>query len=142
MRLIKSYPQTPYYLDLNFSNNGTVISYGLSNYKTDQHVYYERKDSAFLLPEKTELGLYIINSDHSSALDILKKTNSFMWNTFAAAYLDSLLPQAVPFNHYAEAGYEMALSKYWVNGPKPETGGIALSTFLRQENRNLSWQGL
>lgn len=130
LEAIKLYPETPYYLDLNFRNKRAVISYGLSNYKTDQHVYYERKDSSFLLPKKTELGLYIICSDHSSSLDILKKTNSFMWNTFAAVYLDSLLPQAVPFNQYASAGYTMALSKYWVNGPKPETGGITLSTFL------------
>jgi hypothetical protein len=129
LEAIKSYPQTPYYLDLNFSNNGAVISYGLSNYKTYQHVYYERKDSAFLLPEKTELGLYIINSEQSSALEILKKTNSFIWNTFAVSCLDSKLPQTVPFNHYAEAGYEMALSKFWIEGPKPGTGGIALSTF-------------
>lgn len=130
LEAIKLYPETPYYLDLNFRNKRAVISYGLSNYKTDQHVYYERKDSSFLLPKKTELGLYIICSDHSSSLDILKKTNSFMWNTFAAVYLDSLFPQAVPFNQYASAGYTMALSKYWVNGPKPETGGITLSTFL------------
>jgi hypothetical protein len=130
---IKSYHQTPYYLDLNFGKSGTVISYGLSNYKTDRHVYYERKDSAFLLPEKTELGLYIINSDSSSALDILRKTNLFLWTTFGAAYLDTILPQTVPFHQYAEAGYEMALNKYWVNGPKPETGGIALSTFLNRK---------
>ena len=131
---IKSYPQTPYYLDLTFSKSGAVVSYGLSNYKTDQHVYYERKDSAFLLPVKIELGLYIINSDHSSVLEILKKTNSFLWNTFAAACLDSLIPQTVPYSHYAESGYEMALSKYWVNGPKPGTGGIALSTFLDKKS--------
>ncbi len=130
LKAIKLYPQSPYYLDLNFRDKEAVISYGLSNYRTDQHVYYQRRDSAFLLPQITEMGLYIICSDHSSSLDILKKTNSFMWNTFAAEYLDSLLPQAVPFNHYAEAGYSMALNKYWVNGPKPETGGITLSTFL------------
>lgn len=127
---IKLYPETPYYLDLNFRDKGAVISYGLSNYKTDQHVYYQHMDSAFRLPQKTELDLYIICAGHSSSLDILKKTNSFMWNTFAADYLDSLLPQAVPYKHYAESGYAMALDKYWVNGPKPETGGIALSTFL------------
>ena len=127
---IKLNTETPCYLDLNFRDKGTVISYGLSNYRTDQHVYYQRRDSAFLLPQKTELGLYIICSNHSSSLDILKKTNSFMWNTFAAEYLDSLSPQTVPFNQYASAGYTMALSKYWVNGPKPETGGITLSTFL------------
>jgi hypothetical protein len=134
LEAIKSYPQTPYYLDLNFRNNGTFISYGLSNYRTDQHVYYERKDSAFLLPEKTELGLYIINSAHSTALEILKKTNSFLWNTFGVAYMDSLLPQAVTFEHYAEAGYKMALSKYWVNGPETGTGGIALSTFFDKKS--------
>jgi hypothetical protein len=127
---IKLYAETPYYLDLNFRDKGALISYGLSNYKTDHHVYYQRRDSAFLLPQIMELGLYIICSDHSSSPDILKKTNSFMWNTFAAEYLDSLLPQSVSFNHYAEAGYSMALNKYWVKGPKPETGGIALSTFL------------
>jgi hypothetical protein len=130
LEAIKLYPESPYYLDLNFRDNGPVISYGLSNYMTEKHVYYQRRDSAFLLPQKMELGLYIICSDHSSALDILKKTNSFMWNTFAAEYLDSLLPQVVSYRHYAEAGYSMALNKYWVNGPKPETGGITLSTFL------------
>jgi len=127
---IKSHPNTPYYLDLNFTNRGIFISYGLSNYKVYQHIYYTRKDSSFLLPIKTELGLYIICSDHSSSLDILKKTNSFLWNTFAITYLDSLSPQVVPFSHYANVGYEMALSKYWINGSSPGTGGIALSTFL------------
>jgi hypothetical protein len=127
---IAAYPATPYYLDLNFGDDGIVISYGLGNYKPSHHVYYEPKDSSFILPEKTELSLYIICSDHSSPLDILKNTNALLWNTFGSAYLDSLSPQVVPFRQYAHTGYGMGLSKYWVNGPKPGTGGITLSTFL------------
>ena len=127
---MNAYPETPYYLDLNFGDEGIVISYGLSNYRVGQHVYYERKDSSFILPEKVKLGLYAIYSDHSSPLDILKKTNAFLWNKFGSACLDSLSPQVVPFRHYADVGYTMGLSKYWVNGPRPGTGGITLSTYL------------
>ena len=107
-----------------------MISYGLKNYKPGHHVYYEPKDSSFILPEKTELSLYIICSEHSSSLDILKNTNALLWNTFGSFYLDSLSPQVVPFRQYANAGYDMGLSRFWVNGPKPGTGGITLSTYL------------
>ncbi len=127
---IKLHSETPYYLDLNFSQNGIFVSYGLSNYKVNRHVYYERRDSSFRLPGNMELGLYIISSDHSSSASILRKTDSLIWNTFGTNYLKSLSPQVLPFYRYAEEGYKMALSKYWINGPKPGTGGISLSTFL------------
>jgi len=130
---IKTYHQTPYYLDVSFGDNNTTVTYGLSNYKTDKHVYYERKDSLFTLPKEIELGLYVITSDHSTPLSILTKTNSLLWDTFANKYLDSLAPQVLPFREYAERGYDMALSKYWVDGTAPGTGGITLSTFQDKE---------
>ena len=129
---MKTWQETPYYLDLNFSNNGIVISYGLSNYRVTQHVYYERMDSAFNLPEKIELGLYLISSDHSSPSDILRKTDSFLWKTFASSSTSSVSPQVLPFSSYADLGYSMALSNYWVDGPVPGTGGITLSTYLNK----------
>jgi len=133
---INTYNQTPYYLDLNFKDNYTSVTYGLSNYKTDKHVYYERKDSLFTLPNKIEFGLYVISSDHSTPLDILTKTNSLLWDTFAVNYVDSLSPQVLPFREYANRGYDMALSKYWVNGSTPGTGGITLSTLQNKETGN------
>lgn len=133
---IKTYHQTPYYLDFRFGDDITSVTYGLSNYKTDKHVYYERKDSLFTLPKKIEIGLYVITSDHSTPLDILTKTNSLLWNTFATHYVDSLSPQVLPFREYANRGYDMALSKYWVNGSTPGTGGITLSTLQNKETGN------
>ena len=130
---INTYHRTPYYLDVRFAEDNTSVTYGLSNYKTDKHVYYERKDSLFTLPGKIELGLYVITSDHSTPLDILAKTNSFLWKTSATPYLDSLSPQVLPYREYAKRGYDMALSKYWVNGSTPGTGGITLSTFQDKE---------
>ena len=130
LEVMKANPAAPYYLDLDFDEEGIIISYGLSRYQVKQHVYYERLDSSFILPAKTEIGLYLICPDHSSPPEILKATNVFLWSTFARPYLDSLSPQVVPFRHYAEAGYGMALEKYWVDGPEPGTGGITLSTFL------------
>jgi hypothetical protein len=130
LEAMRTFPKTPYYLDLDFGINGIIASYGLSNYKVRQHVYYEHMDSSFILPEKIEFGLYLIVSDHSSPLEILKRTNSFLWNRFGSAYLDSLSPQVLSLRQYADAGYEMGLSKYWVNGTKNGTGGITLSTFL------------
>ncbi len=127
---IISHHETPYYLDLAFGKSAITISYGLSNYKTDGHVYYERMDSSFLLPERTELGLYILSSGNSSPAAILGATDSLIWNVYGAGYRKSLLPQTVPFSRYATEGYNMALEKYWINGPRPGTGGIALSTFL------------
>ena len=128
---MKAFPKTPYYLDMNFGDEGCTVSFGLSNYKVTGHTFYERKDtSTFILPEKIMLGLYIICSGHSSPLDILKKTNAFLWNTFGKVYIDSLSPQVMPFQKYAVAGYSMALRKYWVNGTKPGTGGITNSTFF------------
>jgi hypothetical protein len=130
LEAIKEYPETPCYLDLNLSRSGIIISYGLSNYRTKYHVYYEHADSSFILPEKTELGLYLITSNNFSPLNIVKKTNSFMWNTYGKNYVHSILPQVLPFRKYADIGYAMALSRYWVDGPDPRTGGITLSTYL------------
>ncbi len=127
---MKAYPETPYYLDLNFGSDGITISYGLSNYRTRQHVYYEHSDSSFILPEKMELGLYLICSDNSSPLAIVKKTNTFLWDTYGKEYTGSILPQVLPFRKYADPGYAMALGKYWVEGSEPQTGGITLSTYL------------
>jgi hypothetical protein len=127
---IKLHPETPYYLDLNFSQNRIIVSYGLSKYKVDRHVYYERRDSSFRLPDNLVLGLYIISSENSSPPSILRQTDSLIWNTFGAGYMKYLLPQVIPFHRYAAEGYKMGLSKYWIDGPKPGTGGIALSTFL------------
>lgn len=130
---IKTHHQTPYYLDVSFGSNKTSVTYGLSNYKVDTHVYYERKDSLFTLPKKIELGFYVISSDDSTPQDILSKTNSLLWDTFAAQYVDSLSPQVLPFREYAQRGYDMVLSKYWVDGTTPGTGGITLSTLQDKE---------
>lgn len=130
---IKSYHETPYYLDVLFDDSHTIVTYGLSNYKTDKHVYYERKDSLFAIPKRIEFGLYVISSQHSTPLEILGKTNALLWNTFASHYVDSLSPQVLPFHEYAKRGYDMALDKYWVNGTKPGTGGITLSTLQDKE---------
>jgi len=130
---MNAYQETPYYLDVDFSHNNASVTYGISNYRVDQHVYYERKDSLFTLPEKIELGLYVISSHDSSPLDVVKQTNSFLWETFATSYLDSLSPQVLPFRDYAEKGYGMAMQKYWVNGPTPKTGGITLTTLQDKE---------
>ncbi len=73
---MRTYPETPYYLDLNFGSDGITISYGLSNYRTKQHVYYEHSDSSFILPDKITLGLYLISSDDSSPIGIVKQTNN------------------------------------------------------------------
>jgi len=130
LKLMESYNDAPYYLDLKFSEKEVIASFGLSDYRVRNHVYYERSDSLFTLPEKMELGLYLISETDSSPLQILKRTNSLLWNMPGISCIDSLAPQVVPFSHYAEEGYSMALSKYWVNGPVKGTGGISLSTFL------------
>ena len=127
---MKGHPEVPYYMDLSFSDNGISVSYGISKYRTKKHVYYVRNDSSFVFPAKFELGMYLILEDKPGALDILKKTNQFLWETYGRSYTSAVLPQVVPFRQYAEAGYGMGLSKYWVDGPRPGTGGITLSTFL------------
>ncbi len=130
LKLMESYHYAPYYLDLKFSEKEAIASFGLSDYRVRGHVYYERSDSLFTLPEKTELGLYLISETDSSPLQILKRTNNLLWNMPGISCIDSLAPQVVPFSHYAEEGYSMALSKYWVNGPVKGTGGITLSTYF------------
>jgi hypothetical protein len=130
LKLMGSYNDLPYYLDLKFSEKETVASFGLSNYKVKNHVYYELSDSLFTLPGKMELGLYLISENNSSPLQILKKTNSLLWNKWGVSFIDSIAPQVVPFSRYASEGYSMALSKYWVDGPVKGTGGITLSTYF------------
>lgn len=127
---MKTSTEIPFFMNLYFLDKGIFVSYGLSKYRTKNHVYYEHSDSSFTIPQKIELTLYLICKNGASPLDILKSTNRFLWNKFGRQYTDSISPQVVPFRHYAESGYDMGLSKYWVNGPKPVTGGITLSTFL------------
>jgi hypothetical protein len=127
---MKTYSSIPYYSDLNFTEKGIFISYGLSKYKTKRHVYYAKSDSSFVFSGNIEMGLYVICKDKSTPLDILKKTNTFLWDKYAKQYTGEILPQVLPFSDYASKGYEMGLKKYWIDGPGPGTGGIALSTFL------------
>lgn len=127
---MKTNAAIPYFSDLNFTEKGIFISYGLSKYQTKRHVYYSKSDSSFVFSGNIEMGLYILCTEKSSPLEILKKTNTFLWERFAKPYTSEVLPQVLPFRDYALKGYEMGLKNYWINGPGPGTGGISLSTFL------------
>ena len=133
--LMKEYPVVPYYMDLSFEKNGAWISYGISNYSVVPHQYYERSGVPYKLDKEIRAGLFILCRENSSPGEILEKTVSFLWNHYAVQYDTSFLPQVLPFEEYAERGYRMAFEKFWVNGSRPGTGGITLSTFYDQKTR-------
>jgi hypothetical protein len=125
----------PYYLDLRFKEDGVFVYYGLSKYNVKGHVFYEKSDSLFPVSKKIEIGIYVIFDNEAHPDNILKKTNSLLWSSFGERYRESILPQVLPFNDYAERGYNMAFEKYWVNGPVTNTGGITLSTFYDKDSK-------
>ena len=127
--LLPANSPAPYYLDLQESDTCVTITYGISEYKVVPHQYYTRADTVFTLPRKTEIGFYLITSDDTSPSGILEKVNDFLWDKFASSYTNSMLPQVIRFEDYADRGYSMALEKLWIDGPEKNTGGISLSTF-------------
>ncbi len=118
----------PYYLDLQYSDTGISLHYGLSNYTVTSHQYYKKSNKSFTLPATMQVAFYLLMPKTAQPLAVLKATNSFLWQHVASNYTRSVLPQTVPFSKYAEVGYNMALQHYWVDAGKGR-GGITLSTF-------------
>jgi len=128
IELIPTNNAAPYYLDLQYGVHGIKFHYGVANYEVIPHQYYAKSAVPFILKRKMQVGFYLLQIPSADPGELLAKTNSFLWSTFAKKYTTSMLPQTVRFERYAEVGYDMALQHFWVDAGK-EKGGITLSTF-------------
>ncbi|HLK29888.1 MAG TPA: hypothetical protein VKT28_15015 [Puia sp.] len=128
LNLLKKNTNAPYYLDMKYEENAIKIYYGLANYKVARHQYYEKDVRSFHINKPLNFGFYILISNSSDALSVLKKTNHFLWSKYAQPYTESYLPQTLTFEQYADTGYSMALKHYWVDVSE-DKGGITLSTY-------------
>ena len=128
INLITSNYVAPYYLDLNYALNGLTLHYGIANYKTEGHVYYAQNNKPFIAPKQLKIAFYVLYLDTTDPAVVLKKTDQFIWQHFAAKYTKDIRPQTISFERYADTGYNMALNHYWVNAGEGK-GGITLSTF-------------
>lgn len=126
------------FLDLRLAQTETdapaVFTYGIGNAKTSGHVYYELDGTPFEVSgEGISLHAYLAVFKDCNDTETLRFITRFQWETFATPYESSILPQVIPFKQYADYGNKMALQYLWQEGPEPDTGGITLVTFKRND---------
>lgn len=131
----------PHYLDMRFSENEAPrIIYGLTNYKTESHVYYVKSGAPFLIKNgKINFGFYLIVNQNISRNILLREVNNLLWKEFGRDYIVHMEPQTVPFRQYAEYGFGMAMDSLWINADYPNSGGITLSTYF--DKKTQKWGG-
>ncbi|MHA1893440.1 MAG: hypothetical protein ACTSX4_02950 [Candidatus Helarchaeota archaeon] len=91
------------------------ISYGFMEYDITHHVYYEHKRKMRRKLKNTQLtfGYYIICNSTKSINENLRVINNFLWKKFAKPLFDtSVRPQIIPFNKYAEYGYNALFNNF------------------------------
>lgn len=93
-------------------DNWTWIAYGFQNYKPQDHVRFQGIRTE--LKEKNgrvKFGYYLYLQGDADRINGLREPVTFLWNRFAARYLDSPLPQVMPFDKYARYGADYFLRK-------------------------------
>ncbi|MEO6963937.1 MAG: hypothetical protein ABIY90_18355, partial [Puia sp.] len=123
-----------YYLNLEYNAASVTLHYGIADYKTEGHIYYAKSGKVFRLPKKLKVGFYLLYLNTTDPTIVLKKTDQFLWEHFAAKYTKDIRPQTIAFERYADAGYQMALRNFWVNVDENK-GGITLSSFYDSTNK-------
>lgn len=138
--LVENRP-APHYLDMRFpENKAPEIIYGITQNQVENHQYYSKSGEPFVASQgRIKFGYYLFISPNSSRNELLRETNSFLWEKFGRSYLIHQEPQTVPYMQYAKYGYDMALKELWVNGHYPNSGGITLSTYFDQKKQK--WGG-
>lgn len=123
------------YLDLRFDENkAPFILYGARPLELSGHVYYKPTGKPFAVDAQgIELSFYLLLFTDASKFVMVQTITEFLWAAYAHKYEKSLLPQTVPFDAYAKYGNGMAMQYLWEEGPEPQTGGICLSTFRRDD---------
>jgi hypothetical protein len=127
-----------HFLDLRFPQDSDtqppVFAYGIGSNSPNKHVYYKLNGKKYHIDEKgIFFSFYLFTFHDYSTAKILRFCTKFMWDTFAGKYETDILPQTVPFNKYAEYGYNMAFKHLWQEGHVDNTGGICLVTFKRDD---------
>ena len=127
----------PHYLDMRFGEDkAPVIIYGIANYKVDGHVYYTRSGDAYSVKDgKLKMGFYLIIDQETSSNELVSQVNRLLWKETGHDYMAKIEPQTVPFEKYADYGFEMALNNIWIKGVYPNSGGITLATYFDKETQ-------
>lgn len=127
----------PHYLDMRFDEKeAPEIIYGLAKYKVDEHVYYSRSGEPFNLNGgDLRIGFYLIIDENTTASKLVSDVNRLLWKENGHAYTSQMEPQTIPFDKYADYGYDMALDHLWVKGVYQNSGGITLATYYDKETQ-------
>jgi hypothetical protein len=134
VRLMSSNYAAPYYLDLNYSSNKITFHYGIAVYKTEGHVYYLKSNKPFTAPKQLRIAFYLLYLNTTDPAIVVRKTDQFLWQHFAAKYTNDIRPQTISYERYADTGYHMALNHYWVSAGDGK-GGITLSTLYNDSSK-------
>ncbi|MGQ9721278.1 MAG: hypothetical protein ACUVXA_08155 [Candidatus Jordarchaeum sp.] len=94
-------------------NNWTLIAYGIQNYKPQDHVRFQGIKTVLegKKNRRAKFGYFLYLKGDSDSVNGLREPVSFLWRRFAAKYLESPLPQVMPFEKYARYGAEYFLRK-------------------------------
>ena len=128
--LLKRQRPVSQYLDMRFPpGEAPWIEIGFAQTKPNGHTYYVATGEPWPAPEELELAVEVFIGAGLSRHELLDTVSSRLWKNSGHQLVHGLDPQTAPFKAFARLGYGMALSKFWVQGPAPGSGGIALSTF-------------
>ena len=124
------------YLDLQFpEGEAPFVDFGFANTEPDGHTYYRHSYRRWQMLAPETLSAFVIVQRATSREALLARVSAFFWDQYGRRYMRRTEPQTAPFARLAQYGYEMALRDLWVEGPKPGTGGITLTTLLSKESR-------
>ncbi len=98
-------------LDLDVkSTREPVLGYGIEPTRPVRHVYFEVDPSIETQPGATYRFDYHLLLSEEPRGAFLRRATAFLWRHFATPYLDSDLPQTVPFDAYAGYAYPSLVS--------------------------------
>jgi hypothetical protein len=110
----------PTILDLDCHGTVTrepLLSYGFADYRLVSHVAFAHDAShTQFAPQKLSLGFQIRLDTESPAYSGYEALADLMWSRYGHHYFDRILPQAMPFEEYANVCYPAAIGEKATGG--------------------------
>ncbi|MBR2949272.1 MAG: hypothetical protein IKC46_05350 [Lachnospiraceae bacterium] len=121
------------FLDMRFAEDDKTVPYlefGLIRQKSEPHMYYIPTGETLAVKEGTVLPFYVMAFCGADVWEAFHQIQTFLFETYAASYVQSVLPQTVSFDTYAKYGNSFGESMY---REEAVGAGIPLTTFLKED---------
>ena len=135
------------FMDFNLMVNPPQFFYGFGNYKASSHIFFKhnpRKQMKVKKGTEVSFGYFIKIFNGVSYAEVLKKVNTFLWNSFGRALLyDNWEPQVLPYDLNTEEAFKAIFERHklWVNFEINGTtcGGVFQNTWMGKRKRKIKF---